>query len=293
MQLTSWLTSLQETFTRRNPGRKRGGAKRRKRRSPLDIARQAELLQLRTMLSSVTFDFGSGDLVIDLDGSDSATAQVTSDDKVQISINGSPDDEMPDTSDVYSITVTAGDGGHLIDLSGLQPVDFAYLPIFATITTGAGDDTVTGTGMMDTIDVGDGDDHITGGLGEDTLSGGDGWDSIFGGDDNDELWSGSGVSGGGTSALDGGEGDDLLDGNMEETGDSSPPGDTGDDSLPGDTGERETQSGTAPVFVDSSSSPVGGYAFNLNENTETIDAATILAQNPLASGLNRNYGYRC
>ena len=217
-------------------GQETGGAKRRKRRSPLDIARQAELLQLRTMLSSVTFDFGSGDLVIDLDGSDSATAQVTSDDKVQISINGSPDDEMPDTSDVYSITVTAGDGGHLIDLSGLQPVDFAYLPIFATITTGAGDDTVTGTGMMDTIEVGDGndlvdgnggDDHITGGLGDDTLSGGAGSDSIFGSDHNDELWSGSGVPDGGASALDGEAGDDVIDGESDSTleeGDSLPDG---------------------------------------------------------------------
>jgi len=188
------------------------------------------------MLSSVTFDFGSGDLVIDLDGSDSATAQVTSDDKVQISINGSPDDEMPDTSDVYSITVTAGDGGHLIDLSGLQPVDFAYLPIFATITTGAGDDTVTGTGMMDTIEVGDGndlvdgnggDDHITGGLGDDTLSGGAGSDSIFGSDHNDELWSGSGVPDGGASALDGEAGDDVIDGESDSTleeGDSLPDG---------------------------------------------------------------------
>ena len=178
------------------------------------MARQAELLQLRTMLSSVTFD--SGDLAIDLDGSDSASAQVTSENKVQVSINGAPVDEMPDASTIYSITVTAGDGGHFIDLSGLQPVHFAYLPVFATITTGPGDDTVTGTGMMDTIDVGSGndvvdgnggDDHITGGLGEDTLSGGDGWDVIFDGD--------TGV--------------DQTDESIEQT----PTG----DSLPGDTGE--------------------------------------------------------
>lgn len=229
------------------------------------------------MLSSVTFDFSSGDLAIDLDGSDSATAQVTNDDTVQVSINGTPDDEMPDASDVYSITVTAGDGGHLIDLSGLQPVDFPYLPLFTTITTGAGDDTVTGTGMMDTIDVGDGndlvdgndgDDHITGGLGDDTLSGGAGFDSIFGSDDHDELWSGSGAPDGGTSALNGGTGVDLIDGTTDEG--------AGDDSLPGETGgDSDTEFAFVSIVATNDGAegaPVTNGTFTVSQTTTaTID----------------------
>ena len=195
------------------------------------MARQAELLQHRTMLSSVTFDYGSLDLAIDLDGSDSATAQVTNG-QVEVSINGTPTGDMPYTSDIYSITVTAGDGGHTIDLSGLQPVDFTYLPIAIAITTGTGDDDVTGTGMIDIIDVrggndqvdgNGGDDNITGGPGEDVLSGGAGWDQIFGGYGDDELWSGSGMPDGGTASLDGGLDTDLIDGELDNSAPDPPP----------------------------------------------------------------------
>ena len=54
MRLTSWLDSVKG-----NLSRKRGGARRRKRRTLSPMSRQAEQLQSRAMLSSVTFDSGS------------------------------------------------------------------------------------------------------------------------------------------------------------------------------------------------------------------------------------------
>ncbi len=126
------------------------------------MARHAELLQRRTLLSSVTFDFGSGNLAIDLDGGDSATATVANG-MVETSINGTPTGDTPYATDVYAITVTGGDLGHTIDLSGLQPSDFMYLPMFNSITTGSGNDVITGSGMIDDINAGGGNDVVNGG----------------------------------------------------------------------------------------------------------------------------------
>jgi Ca2+-binding RTX toxin-like protein len=122
------------------------------------------------MLSSVTFDDGSGALAVNLDGSDSASATVAND-TVQVSINGTPTGDTPFTAEVSSITVTGGDGGHTIDLSGLQPGAFNYLLISTLITTGSGDDVITGSGMTDNIQSGGGNDVVNGGGGDDIING--------------------------------------------------------------------------------------------------------------------------
>lgn len=176
------------------------------------------------MLSSVTFDFGSSELAIDLDGTDSAMATVNNG-MIETSINGTLTGDTPYTTDVYTITVTGGDGGHVIDLSGLQPADFNYLMISSLITTGSGHDVITGSGMMDDIQAGGGNDTVNGGGGNDNIDGGSeadvlsgdaDWDYIFGGDGDDELWSGSGVPDGGIASLDGGPDADTLDGELDD-----------------------------------------------------------------------------
>jgi Ca2+-binding RTX toxin-like protein len=87
------------------------------------------------------------------------------------------------------------------------------------IMSGAGDDEVNGLGGADTIYTEAGNDYANGGGGNDTINGGLGDDEIFGGagsdsleghDGNDLVWGGLGndiVSGGrGNDTLDGGEG---------------------------------------------------------------------------------------
>jgi len=122
------------------------------------------------MLSSVTFDDGSGALSVNLDGSDSASATVANG-MVEVAINGTPTGDTPSTAEVSSITVTGGDGGHTIDLSSLQPGAFNSLLISTSITTGSGDDVITGSGMVDVIQSGGGSDVVDGGGGDDIING--------------------------------------------------------------------------------------------------------------------------
>ena len=208
---------------------RRGGAKRRKRRS-LEMARHAEWLQTRAMLSSVSFDSGSYQLDISLTGSDDVAVEVVND-QVEVSINGTPNGPTPNTFEVFSINVTGGDGPNLIDLSSLHAADFNYLLMSTSIRGGDGDDTIYGSGVMDDIhgerdndwiDGGSGSDNIWGDngidplqYGNDTLNGGADSDCLAGGDGDDILWSGSEAADDGFG-LDGGCGVDTLDG-IEET----------------------------------------------------------------------------
>jgi Ca2+-binding RTX toxin-like protein len=115
------------------------------------------------------------------------------------------------------------------------------------ITTGSGDDSVTGRDGADTISTNAGSDTVTAGAGDDIVNGGDGRDTLRGGIDNDTLNGGSdrdsllgedgndtltGGSGAGRDTLTGGIGDDLLTGGA------------GNDRLQGDAG-RDTLDGGA------------------------------------------------
>ncbi|MBS7788758.1 M10 family metallopeptidase C-terminal domain-containing protein [Roseococcus sp. SDR] len=101
--------------------------------------------------------------------------------------------------------------------------NLAILGKIKTITTGAGDDTITGSTDANFLDGGAGNDSIKGGVGADTiygglghdrlegetgadrLSGGDGDDTLLGGADKDELRGDAG-----RDSLDGGTNADLL-----------------------------------------------------------------------------------
>ena len=139
------------------------------------MARQAEWLQSRAMLSSVSFDSGSYQLDISLTGSDDVAVEVVND-QVEVPINGTPDVLTPNTYEVFFINVTGGDGPNRIDLSSLHAADFNYLLMSTNINGGAGNDTILGSGVMDYI-YGEGDN--------DSIEGGAGLDNIWGGENDD------------------------------------------------------------------------------------------------------------
>ena len=107
------------------------------------------------------------------------------------------------------------------------------------ITSGSGNDIITGNnkdndllglGGNDTLDGGAGNDLLNGWFGDDSLIGGEGDDQVFGGLDDDRL--------------DGGDGNDFLDG---EWGDDILTGDSGNDLFrfePGDGSDTITDFGT-------------------------------------------------
>lgn len=112
-----------------------------------------------------------------------------------------------DSSMTATITVAAGDGDDVVDLSAIA------LP--ATIDGGAGNDRLTGSTVSDRLVGGPGNDHIDGFAGNDTISGGAGRDWLLGGAGNDRVsgqgGSGDVISGGpDNDTLDGGRGNDRL-----------------------------------------------------------------------------------
>lgn len=116
------------------------------------------------MLSAVSFDTESGQLDISLTGSDSVAVEVF-DDLLQVSVNGALVEPIVDPSEVTFISVQGGSGANDIDLSGISASDFSFLPASTSVTGGAGNDTIVGSGLMDIIDGNSGDDSISGGLG--------------------------------------------------------------------------------------------------------------------------------
>jgi len=82
------------------------------------------------------------------------------------------------------------------------------------ITTGSGDDSLTGGVLGDRLSGGSGADLLSGGQGADVLDGGAGNDRLEGGDGNDTLDGGAGndvvLGGAGVDIMDGGEGTDTV-----------------------------------------------------------------------------------
>lgn len=127
--------------------------------------------------------------------------------------------------------------GAFSSFGGYEDVAIAFGVRIENARGGAGDDTITGNGLAnslfggegaDTIDgggrrdllVGDsGDDRMAGGGGRDVLLGGAGADALIGGVGNDVLRGGDGfdtlTGGGGRDRLFGGEGDDVLAGGSQ------------------------------------------------------------------------------
>lgn len=88
-----------------------------------------------------------------------------------------------------------------------ETVDNSSATSAVSITTGAGDDTVSGGPAGDTITTGDGDDIVDAGSGNDTISIGDGDDVVDAGEGDDVITAGQA---GGNDFIDGGIGDDTV-----------------------------------------------------------------------------------
>ena len=102
--------------------------------------------------------------------------------------------------DFYQGSVTlAGDNEDTVNVSNV--LDAAELDtagtesVFGswTITTGEGNDTITGSAGIDTISSGDGGDTISSGAGNDDITAGAGADTITGGAGNDTIRAGNGA----------------------------------------------------------------------------------------------------
>ncbi len=127
--------------------------------------------------------------------------------------------------------------------------------VIENLTTGSGNDTVTGNeannilrtnGGNDVVSAGGGNDVAAGGAGADSLSGNSGNDTLYGGSGNDTLLGGTGADsmgggagadtlqgGNGNDTLGGGDANDLLEG---EAGNDLVIGGTGDDTVNGGIG---------------------------------------------------------
>jgi Ca2+-binding RTX toxin-like protein len=143
-----------------------------------------------------------------------------------------------------------------VSASTLQIADFSfgYTGVeILDITTGAGNDTLTGGGGADTFVTNEGNDSVTAGAGNDSANGGEGRDTLRGGIDNDTLNGGNDrdqlFGDDGNDTLNGGGGalsgrDTLTGGN----GDDNLSGGSGNDRLQGDAG-RDTLEGGADSDV--------------------------------------------
>lgn len=133
-----------------------------------------------------------------------------------------------------------------LNLTGSGGADSIDLTSFtfglADISTGDGNDILTGSSVKDFLQGDGGNDLITGGGGDDNLQGGLGADTINGGDGND-----TGVGGGGDDVINGDAGDDILRGN---SGNDTFNGGAGNDSLYGTDGDDFLQGGTGDDRLD-------------------------------------------
>jgi PKD domain/RTX calcium-binding nonapeptide repeat (4 copies) len=187
-----------------------------------------ETLELRRLLSSVTFNNG----ILTITGDP---------------INGSSLTAAPDSTGKL-IHASAGDGQTLnepiasvkqINIIGGAGPDYIYVDSSITIPTsilgGAGNDSIRGGGGRNTINGGTGDDWISGRGTSNTIYGGDGDDTLLGGSGNDFIDGGAG-----DDSIDGAAGDDTL---IGDDGNDTLLGDAGNDSLVGGSGDNDIEGG--------------------------------------------------
>ena len=144
----------------------------------------------------VTVDGGTGNDIVNIAGVLSGHEAIT--------VDGGADD------DTLFVNVSGVHPGALsfsfsssFSFSGLSASNFEAIGL----TTGDGNDDITGGALADTLQTAGGLDTLNGRGGNDALFGGADADQIFGGSGNDGLY-----GGGGNDTLDGGQGQNTLDG---------------------------------------------------------------------------------
>ncbi len=286
MLFVSWLLNWQTATRAAQNSRKASGRRERMRRATSEQLESRELLTLTASFTAGVLSVSSNNTgMISIDESPTVPGQV----RVQ-SANGDVASLLGvAAANVTSITVSLGDANNSVDLTGLTPAVFSTLTAI-TVTTGEGDDRVTGPAnfgisviagegndtivggsLADRINGGDGSDSITGGAGADTLLGLGGADTIFGQDGGDSLDGGSGAD-----LLDAGSGNDVVIGGSEN--DTLDGGD-GDDILQADAGNDRVfgQAGSDVVTGGSGRDTIDGGSGN-DDLTGDSDDDSILGQ---------------
>lgn len=140
-------------------------------------------------------------------------------------------------------------------ISGAQDTGHGYDLIdgIDRVSSGSGDDDLTGDDDDNAFEGNGGDDSLEGGIGNDSLHGGDGDDDLDGGDDDDSVDGGVGHDhlhgGDGDDSLNGGSDDDTLNGSAGNddvvggTGNDSVSGSAGHDDLRGNDGDDDLHGG--------------------------------------------------
>ena len=133
-------------------------------------------------------------LKLTLTGSQSLQLSAGVDGRVIALINGAANSTAKTflASELRMLTITGGTGANRIDLSAVQPAKFVNLSR-VNVDGGAGNDTLIGSGVSDSLLGGAGNDSLLGGGGNDLLDGQAGLDTLTGGAGNDTLDGGVGV----------------------------------------------------------------------------------------------------
>ncbi len=171
--------------------------------------------------------FGAGRFVIETwSGSDEVILAADTD--LDLTVDTGNDDDLIDLNGVDSaganVRVYGGDGADSVFgpvsaqtvIYGGTGDDFVVLIGAATVFGEGGDDNLSGGDGGDSLDGGDGNDEITGGAGDDFISTGAGFNLVAGGLDNDVIVGGPDAdqfywfAGDGSDIVDGGGGGDSI-----------------------------------------------------------------------------------
>jgi len=163
---------------------------------------------------------GANSLVMDAEESESLTTVVVAGNReISVDIAGTSLESVNAAAltgtETFTLVADGSESGVTVTASSVRPSDEEG-ETANDITTGEGDDVITGGAYIDSIAAGDGDNEISAGAGDDTVTAGAGDDTIDGGEGDDTLTTDKGddvlTGGDGDDTLNAGRGDDVLDG---------------------------------------------------------------------------------
>jgi Ca2+-binding RTX toxin-like protein len=202
-----------------------------------------------------------GDVRVDLGGGND-----------QVTFGGSTPDCFDD------LVVNLGDGTNTVNVSDQCPTSS---PETVTVTSGSGQDTLTGGNQTtSTFSAGGGDDNVYASSGTNVIHGGEGNDRLFGGSFNDQV-----LGEGGNDDVDGKAGNDLIDGGPDDdrleysTGLGGNDTGAGSDTYVGGSGSDhlylDKHAGGVSITIDGAANDgAPGEGDNVGADIEAIDGTT-------------------
>ena len=107
--------------------------------------------------------------------------------------------------DTIQLSAAYGATSFTLNVANIEILDLSLLTQTVTVVGGAGNDSIIGGAVDDSVSGGGGNDTLLGGLGDDTLDGGSGNDSLSGDAGNDIF-----IASGGNDTISGGTGFDII-----------------------------------------------------------------------------------